>query len=101
MDVLRQSVEDALGEIPAEVAFSLKHSDAVVAGILAESAQEIDQTNYDLIAIGALEEWFVKDLLFGSIPDQVADRAPCSVLMVRKHEPAPVSRMRRIIKKHT
>jgi len=83
------------------VIFGLKRNDAVVEGILAESAQKVDQKSYDLIAIGALEEWFVKDLLFGSIPDRVADGAPCSVLMVRKYEPAPVSRMRRIIKKHT
>jgi amino acid transporter/nucleotide-binding universal stress UspA family protein len=101
MDVLRQLVEDALGRIPDEVTFLLKHDDAIVEGILAASAQAADQKNYDLIAIGASEEWFFKDLLFGSIPDRVADRAPCSVLMVRKYEPAPVSRLRRIIKKHT
>jgi nucleotide-binding universal stress UspA family protein len=99
MDVLRQSVEDALGEIPEKVTLSLKHSDAIVEGILEESAQATNQTGYDLIAIGASEEWFLKNLLFGSIPDQVADGTSCSVLMVRKYEPAPVSRIRRIIKR--
>jgi APA family basic amino acid/polyamine antiporter len=110
MDVLRQWVEDALGEIPEEVNFRLKHNDSIVEGILAEacasgpspmteaSAHTADQEGYDLIAIGASEEWFLKDLLFGSIPDRVADRAPCSVLMVRKHEPVPVSRLRSMIK---
>jgi amino acid transporter len=116
MDVLRQLVEDALGGIPEEVTFSLKRNDSVVEGILAEasaspsarlrtgsaepSAQVADRAGYDLIAIGASEEWFLKTLLFGSIPDQVADGAPCSVLMVRKHEPAPVSWLRRMIKGH-
>jgi nucleotide-binding universal stress UspA family protein len=116
MDVLRQLVEDALGGIPEEVTFSLKRNDSVVGGILAEasaspsarlrtgsaepSAQVAGQASYDLIAIGASEEWFLKNLLFGSIPDQVADGAPCSVLMVRKHEPAPVSWLRRMIKGH-
>jgi nucleotide-binding universal stress UspA family protein len=100
MDVLRQLVEDALGRIPEEVTFSLKRNDSIVNGILAESSQKADQVGYDLIAIGASEEWFLKNLLFGSIPDRVADSVPCSVLMVRRYEPAPVSRLRRMIKGH-
>jgi nucleotide-binding universal stress UspA family protein len=109
-------VEDALGGLPEEVTFSLKRNDSVVEGILAEasaspsarlrtgsaepSAQVAGQVGYDLIAIGASEEWFLRNLLFGSIPDRIADGAPCSVLMVRKHEPAPVSWLRRMIKGH-
>jgi nucleotide-binding universal stress UspA family protein len=98
MDVLRQLVEDALGRVPEEVTIRLKRNDSIVNGILAESSQKANQTSYDLIAIGASEEWFLKDLLFGSIPDRVADSVPCSVLMVRRYEPAPVSRLRRMIK---
>jgi nucleotide-binding universal stress UspA family protein len=117
MDVLRQLVEDALGGLPEEVTFSLKRNDSVVEGILAEassslrrersgersaepSAQVAGRAGYDLIAIGASEEWFLRNLLFGSIPDRIADGVPCSVLMVRKHEPAPVSWLRRTIKGH-
>jgi len=108
MDVLRQLVEDALGGIPEEVTFSLKRNDSIVEGILAEasassaepSAQVADRTGYDLIAIGASEEWFLRNLLFGSIPDRVADGVPCSVLMVRKYEPPSVSWLRRVIKGH-
>jgi nucleotide-binding universal stress UspA family protein len=100
MDVLRQLVEDVLGGIPEKVTFSLKRNDSVVGGILAESTQVADEAGYDLIAIGASEEWFLKNLLFGSVPDQVADGVPCSVLMVRKYEPAPVSWLRRMIKGH-
>jgi nucleotide-binding universal stress UspA family protein len=100
MDVLRQLVEDELGEIPQEVAFSLKRYDSVVEGILAEaSGQTEEQASHDLIAIGASEEWFLRSLLFGSIPDQVTDGVNCSVLMVRKYEPAPVSWLRRMIKR--
>ena len=98
MDVLRQLVEDVLGRIPEEITFSLRCSDSLAEGILAESTQVTDQMGYDLIAIGASEEWFLRNLLFGSIPDRIADGAPCSVLMVRKYEPVPVSRLRRIIK---
>ncbi|MFQ6102453.1 MAG: amino acid permease [Anaerolineae bacterium] len=116
MEVLRQLVEDVLGGIPEQVTFSLKRSDSVVEGILAEasasgsaertvetsaelSAQIADRASYDLIAIGASEEWFLRNLLFGSIPDRVADGVDCSVLMVRKYEPAPVSWVRRMIKR--
>jgi len=38
---------------------------------------------HDLIVIGATEESTLKQRLFGSIPDNVADHAPVSVLMVR------------------
>jgi amino acid transporter/nucleotide-binding universal stress UspA family protein len=96
MDVLRQLVEDVLGEIPDRMTFRLKRSDSVVEGILEEAASQEDGAGYDLIAIGASEEWFLKNLLFGSIPDRVADDAPCSVLMLRRHEPAAVSWFRRI-----
>jgi APA family basic amino acid/polyamine antiporter len=100
MDVLHQLIEDELGEIPEEVTFRLKRSDSVAEGILAEaSAQTADQVDYDLIAIGASEEWFLRSLLFGSIPDRVADGVPCSVLMVRKREPSAVSWLRRTLKR--
>ncbi len=99
MDVLRQLVEDVLRDVPKEVTFSLRRNDSIVEGILAESAQREDQAGYDLIAIGASEEWFLKNLLFGSIPDQVANGVSCSVLMVRRFEPAPVSWLRRVIKR--
>ncbi|MCP4420757.1 MAG: amino acid permease [Chloroflexi bacterium] len=40
---------------------------------------------HDLIIIGASHEWRIRNVLFGSIPDIVADHAKCSVLMVRRH----------------
>ncbi len=100
MEVLRQLVEDQLGDIPPEVTLSLKRSDSIVGGILSESKRGADGTAYDLIAIGASEEWFLKELLFGSIPDRVADAAPCSVLMVRKYEPPSVSWLRRTVRRY-
>jgi APA family basic amino acid/polyamine antiporter len=99
MEALRQAVEDVFGEIPGKLNMRLACSDSIVEGILAESVPGPDRCGYDLIAIGASEEWFLRNLLFGSIPDQVAEGARCSVLMVRKHEPAPVSWVRRTIKK--
>jgi hypothetical protein len=43
--------------------------------------------DYDLVIIGASREWTVRQVLFGSIPDVVADQAECSVLMVRRYVP--------------
>ena len=39
---------------------------------------------YDLLAVGASEEWQRLEYAFGSVPDQIARRAPCPVMMVRK-----------------
>lgn len=39
---------------------------------------------YDLLAVGASEEWARMEYAFGSVQDQIAQRAPCPVLMVRK-----------------
>ena len=39
--------------------------------------------DHDLIVMGASNEWTLRRWLFGSLPDQVANRAPVSVLMVR------------------
>jgi amino acid transporter/nucleotide-binding universal stress UspA family protein len=97
-DVLRQLVEDVLGRVPEKMTFHLQDSDAIVDGILTAAQGSEDEGEYDLVAIGASEEWFLKNLLFGSIPDRVANGVNCSVLMVRKHEPAPVSWVRRMIK---
>jgi amino acid transporter/nucleotide-binding universal stress UspA family protein len=101
MDVLHQFVEDELGEIPQDVVCSLKCSDSVAESIPAEATQIACQGDCDLIVIGASEEWFLKNWLFGAIPDVVADQAPCSVLMVRKYEPARISWLRRMRKQLT
>ncbi len=55
-------------------------AESVVDGILSQ----ISQDNYDLMIIGASKEWRFKNLLFGSIPDLVAEESNCSVLMVRQ-----------------
>ena len=62
--------------IPCEEKFAKVRSivDAVV-----EEAR-----GYDLLAVGASEEWQRLEYAFGSVPDQIARRAPCPVLMVRK-----------------
>jgi len=95
MDALRQAVEDVLGEVPDAVTTRLVCGDSLVFGALAE----VKAKGYDLIVVGASEEWFLKHRLFGSIPDQIAEKSPCSVLMVRRYEPSGVSWLRRTFKR--
>ncbi len=79
-------------EVLKNISLSICNYNSVVKGILAEA--KIGK--YDLIIIGASEEWKLKKFLFGSIPDYVANKAPCSVLMVRKYESPHISWIRKI-----
>jgi nucleotide-binding universal stress UspA family protein len=60
----------------------------VTAVIGTDISQAIIDTadGYDLIIIGASDEWSVRQWLFGSLPDKVANHASASVLMVRSNE---------------
>lgn len=80
-------------EVLKNISLSICNYKSVVKGILAEA--KIGK--YDLIIIGASEEWRLKKFLFGSIPDYVANKALCSVLMVKKHEAPYISWLRKII----
>lgn len=53
---------------------------SAVRAILAET----ERRQYDLLIIGASDEWWLRSWLYGAIPDQVVERAPCSVLVVRR-----------------
>ena len=64
-----------------KVQFVIKESTDVTGGML----DELKQNEDDLIIIGASHEWGIRNVLFGTIPDIIADRAPCSVLMVRRY----------------
>jgi nucleotide-binding universal stress UspA family protein len=91
---MRHLIHRELGETGEHVSACVVPSPSVVDGILNQAAQ-----GYDLVIIGASEEWFLRNWLFGAIPDMVAERAPCSVLLVKKHEPSSVSWTRRKLKR--
>jgi len=66
------------------------------AGVTAEIAAVIDTdisqaiintaADYDLIIIGSSNRWALRQWLFGSLPDKVANNASASVLMVRSKD---------------
>jgi amino acid transporter/nucleotide-binding universal stress UspA family protein len=88
--LIRDELEDANSRVSARVV----QSPSVVEAILSEAGQ-----GYDLLVIGASEEWFLRNWLFGTVPDVVAERAACSVLLVRKSEPSVVSWLRRMVRR--
>ena len=85
--------KEVLGSCDVPVRTRVVVNEEIVRGIL----QEARDGDYDLLVVGASNEWGVKSLLLGAVPDAVADRAPCSVLMVRRYEPAGLSVFRRVV----
>jgi nucleotide-binding universal stress UspA family protein len=90
---LRHLAEEVLGGPDPRVQTKIMMHEEIVEGIL----EEAQDGKYDLLVIGASDEWAIKSLLVGAIPDAIADRAPCSVLMVRRYEPTGISTIRRVV----
>ena len=59
----------------------IRKADDVTSGIMAD----FEEDEHDLLIIGASREYGIRNVLIGTIPDIIADRAPCSVLMVRRY----------------
>lgn len=85
-DLERENVKKAVGQIVGD--YRRVHYHVREAEDFMESLQWfLDNGGYDLVIIGASHEWRIRNFLFGSIPDVVADYADCSVLMVRRYLP--------------
>jgi hypothetical protein len=107
--LLGETVEEVLGSVPATFALRVMQAESVPEGVLAEVAHPATDVpspsqgggqgeGYDLVVMGASEEWSCQTRLFGSVDDWVADRAPCSVLLCRRYEPVALSWVRRQVK---
>ena len=59
----------------------IRKADDVTSGIMTD----FEEDEHDLLIIGASREYGIRNVLIGTIPDIIADRAPCSVLMVRRY----------------
>lgn len=79
---LVRSVSKIVGDYNP-VLYHVDRAETVTDGIQAR----LETETYDLLIIGASHEWSIRRVLFGTIPDVVADRAYCSVLMVRRFRP--------------
>jgi basic amino acid/polyamine antiporter, APA family len=93
--ILEEIVEDELGYIPRSLNINVVMADSLATGIL----KNMSTSRYDLLVIGASDEWASRRYLFGKVDDQIVEQAPCSVLMVRRYEPVIIHWFHRQIKK--
>lgn len=92
---LGEIIEEVLGVVPPNFTLLARCAKTIQAGVLGETERQ----PYQLIILGASEEWASRTRLFGSVDDWVADKAPCSVLLCRRYEPVAVSWLRRNVKR--
>jgi len=89
-------VAEELGEIPLRVSTRLAPAKSVVAGVLDETKRQ----PYDLLVMGASEEYGSGTRLFGSVDDWIIEHVEnCSVLLTRHYEPVAIHWLRRRIKR--
>ncbi len=92
---LDEIIEDELGYIPHRVRVKVEMANTLPDGIL----HHLKSTPYDLLVIGASDEWTSRRYLFGKVDDWIVEQAPCSVLMVRRYEPVIIHWLHRQMKK--
>jgi nucleotide-binding universal stress UspA family protein len=81
-EALQETIRTLVGT-DEDITYRVQKGDSVTAGIDAF----LQQNRFDLMIIGASREWTVRQMLFGAIPDVVADQVDHSVLMVRRYAP--------------
>ena len=92
---LREIIIDELGFIPARFTLRVVRAGTVTQGVMEETERE----SYDLLVMGASEEWGSKTRLFGSVDDWIIEHIEhCSVLLVRHYEPVAIHWLRRKMK---
>ncbi|MCE5257977.1 MAG: amino acid permease [Chloroflexi bacterium] len=84
---LREIIEESLGQMPPDITTRLVYANDVLSGVL----QEAQRLPYDLIVIGASEEWLSRTQLFGALTDEIAEKTTCSVLLARRYESAAMA----------
>jgi len=92
---LREIIEDSLGHMPTHIATRLIYANDILSGVLEEAAR----LPYDLIVVGASDQWLSRTQLFGALTDEIAEKTTCSVLLARRHEAAAISWLRRQVKR--
>ncbi|HOU15437.1 MAG TPA: amino acid permease [Anaerolineae bacterium] len=91
---LAEIIEEALEEVPENFELRVAQAESIQEGILAEA----NRLPYDLIVVGASEEWARNTRLFGSVDDWVAEHVHCSVVLCRRYEPVTLAWLRYQIK---
>ena len=91
---LVEIIDEVLGDVPPNFTLQACSAESIQEGVLHEARLH----PYNLIVMGASEEWAARTRLFGAVDDWVADRSPCSVLLCRRYERKAISWLRRQVK---
>ena len=86
---LQEIVMTELGQIPADATLQISFAKSVQDAVI----NECNANNYDLVIIGSADNP-TDGTLFGPVCETVADKAPYSLLVVRRHESATASWLR-------
>jgi len=95
MSFLQEIVITELGQLPPNAGLRLLFSDDISEAITAEAGDG----NCDLIISGLSVGFGETDNLFGRVADQIAEHAPCSVLVVKRYETPTTTWLRRQAKR--
>ena len=92
---LQEVVITELGELPSNAMLRLLFSDQVDEALLDEAHEHA----YSLILIGSSDDRDSDGSLFGKVADHVAEKALCSVLVVKRHQSVTASWLRQQVKR--
>ena len=92
---LQEIVITELGEMPRNANMRLLFSDHIAQALV----DEAEKSGHNLIISGLSAGFGESDNLFGRISDEVAEKAPCPVLVVKRHQNPTVSWLRRQAKR--
>ena len=92
---LQEVIITELGEMPRNANMRLLFSDNVAQALV----EEAENSGHNLIISGLSAGFGVSDNLFGFVSDEVAEKAPCSVLVVKRYQSPTASWLRRQAKR--
>ena len=91
---LQEIIEEEMGELPSYLTARVECSENILEGIISET----ERVPYDLLIIGASEEVFSANYIFGKLNDALIEEVTCSMLIVRRYQPDAALWIRRQIK---
>jgi amino acid transporter len=93
---LSEVIEEELGMNPPRLSTLVIPAESVITGVMEETGRQ----TYDLLIMGASEEWGSGTSLFGSIDDWIIEHVDnCSVLLARRYESVALHWLRRYFKR--
>lgn len=92
---LQEIIEEEMGELPSYLTTRVEAAKNLLDGIVAETKR----VPYDLMIIGAAEEVFSANYIFGKLNDALIDEVNCSMLIVRRYQPESALWIRHQIKR--